>query len=137
MPILAGGKANGRIGETSFGGVAVGTRPKATVVDDGSFMGVGRVKRNLWRDSWIGGIALVLGIYASWAAVPLAIEMLGIVFFHAPNGFAFTNPNGGWEFPALWFVALVVVFLMGDGAWALAPKRRPDAPGPAPRFDIA
>jgi len=73
----------------------------------------------------IGGIALVLGIYTSWAALLLAAEMLAIVFVHAPNGFLFGNPNGGWEYPALWFVALVVVFLLGDGAWALKPQPRP------------
>jgi putative oxidoreductase len=72
----------------------------------------------------LGGIALVLGIYASWVAIPLAIEMLGVAFVHAPNGFSFANPDGGWEYPALWFIALVVVFLLGDGAWALLPARR-------------
>jgi len=59
VPILAGGKVNGRVGNTNFGGVAVGTRPLENVIDEHTFMGVGRVKRNLWSESWIGAIATV------------------------------------------------------------------------------
>jgi putative oxidoreductase len=73
----------------------------------------------------IGGIALVLGIYAPRLALPLAVEMLGtIVLVHAKNGWIFTNKGGGWEYPALWTVALVALFLLGDGAWALRPSGR-------------
>jgi uncharacterized protein DUF5916 len=59
VPIIAGGKINGRIGETSFGGLVAGTNEKSGVVDDKTLMAVGRVKRNLWRESWIGAIATV------------------------------------------------------------------------------
>jgi putative oxidoreductase len=38
---------------------------------------------------------------------------------HAGNGWLFTSPNGGWEYPAFWTVALVVQALLGDGAFAL------------------
>ena len=69
-----------------------------------------------------GGIALILGLYASWVAIPLAIEMLGtIVMVHGANGWMFTNKGGGWEYPAFWAVALIVLFLLGDGAHALRP----------------
>ena len=72
----------------------------------------------------VGGLALVLGVYAPWFAIPLAVEMLGtIVFVHGKNGWIFQNKGGGWEFPALWLVALIVVFLLGDGAYALRPTR--------------
>jgi len=72
----------------------------------------------------IGGLALVLGVYAPWFAIPLAFEMLGtIVFVHGKNGWLFQNKGGGWEFPALWLVALVVLYLLGDGAFALKPTR--------------
>jgi hypothetical protein len=69
VPILAGTKVSGRIGGTNFGGVAIGTRPADGVVDTHAFMGVSRVKRNLWRESWIGAIATVgdpLGRAGSW-----------------------------------------------------------------------
>jgi hypothetical protein len=69
VPILAGGKVNGRVGSTNFGGLAIGTRDQPGVVEDNSFMAVGRVKRNLWRESWVGAIATVgdpLGRPGSW-----------------------------------------------------------------------
>ena len=69
VPISAGGKTNGRIGDTNFGGLAIGTRPEEGVIDDHTFMGVGRAKRNLWKESWVGAIATVgdpLGRSDSW-----------------------------------------------------------------------
>lgn len=73
----------------------------------------------------IGGLALVLGLYAPWVAIPLALEMLGtIVMVHGHNGWLFTNAGGGWEYPAFWAISLVVLSLLGDGAFALLPARR-------------
>jgi putative oxidoreductase len=72
-----------------------------------------------------GGIALILGIYAPWVALPLAFEMLGtIVAVHGANGWLFTNKGGGWEYPAFWVVGLVALYLLGDGAMALKPSTR-------------
>ena len=74
---------------------------------------------------FLGGVALILGIYAPWVALPLALEMLGTVFMvHGANGWLFTNKGGGWEYPAFWAVSLVVLFLLGDGALALKPAGR-------------
>lgn len=68
----------------------------------------------------VGGIALILGFYGRWLAIPLALDLLGaIVLVHGPAGFFFTNPHGGWEYLALWIVGLIAVFLLGDGAYAL------------------
>ena len=68
---------------------------------------------------FVGGIALILGIYAPFVALPLAVEMLGtIVLAHGANGWLFTNNGGGWEFPAFWTVGLIVLYLLGDGALA-------------------
>src|SRR5262245_57778863 len=69
VPIIAGGKNNGRIGSTNFGGLVAGTNDKEGVVDQNAVMAVGRVKRNLWRESWVGAIATVgdpLGRSDSW-----------------------------------------------------------------------
>ncbi|MFL9924434.1 DoxX family protein [Herbaspirillum lusitanum] len=72
----------------------------------------------------VGGIALVLGYYGRYLAIPLALDLAGaIVLVHGKAGFGFTNPHGGWEYLALWIVALIAVFLLGDGAYAL--KREP------------
>ena len=73
----------------------------------------------------LGGMALILGIYAPWVAIPLALEMLGtIVLVHGANGWLFTNKGGGWEYPAFWTVGLIALFLLGDGAMALKPTSR-------------
>ncbi len=73
----------------------------------------------------LGGLALILGIYAPLVALPLALEMLGtIVFAHGANGWLFSNQGGGWEYPAFWTVALIVLYLLGDGAFALRPTQR-------------
>ncbi|SJM29350.1 DoxX family protein [Mesorhizobium delmotii] len=69
-----------------------------------------------------GGIALVLGFFARAAALALVPILLGaIATVHGSAGFFFTNPNGGWEFLALWIAALFTIALAGDGALALRP----------------
>ena len=44
--------------------------------------------------------------------------LIGATWVHAGNGWLFTSPKGGWEFPAFWTVALIVQALLGDGALA-------------------
>lgn len=74
----------------------------------------------------IGGLMLILGLYARVAALALIPLILGtIVTVHGANGFFFNNPNGGWEYPAFWAIALFVQVLIGDGAWAVLPTRLP------------
>lgn len=77
---------------------------------------------------FLGAIALIIGFYASWIAIPLALEVLGtIVMVHGAHGWFFSNQGGGWEFPALWAIALIVLFLRGDGASALSAPRNNQA----------
>lgn len=73
----------------------------------------------------LGGLALVLGVYTRWVAVPLVFELLGtIAVVHSKLGWEFNNSGGGWEYPAFWAIALVVLILLGDGPYALRPSRR-------------
>lgn len=70
----------------------------------------------------LGGIALIAGVYSRVVALALVPVLVGaIATVHGAAGFFFTNPNGGWEFLALWIVGLVAVALLGDGAYALRP----------------
>ena len=66
-----------------------------------------------------GGVLLVLGVYARWAALALVPLLLGATWAHSGNGWLFSGANGGWEYPAFLSVAAVVQFLVGDGALAL------------------
>jgi hypothetical protein len=56
VPIVAGGKVNGRIGDTNVGALLVGTNDKPGVVDDGALMAVARVKQNIWDESSVGAL---------------------------------------------------------------------------------
>ena len=70
----------------------------------------------------VGGVLLILGVRARWVALALTPPLLGaIVWVHAGNGWVFTAPNGGWEYPAFLILASVVQALLGDGTYALAP----------------
>lgn len=70
----------------------------------------------------LGGIALILGVWTRAVALALVPILIGaIVTVHGSAGFFFNNPNGGWEYPAFWAVALLVQSLLGDGALALRP----------------
>lgn len=69
VPILAGAKVNGRIGNTNVGALVAGTNDKPGVVPDEAVMATGRVKQNIWSESWLGAIASVgdpLGRTGSW-----------------------------------------------------------------------
>jgi hypothetical protein len=69
VPILAGGKLNGRVADTNVGALVVGTDDKSPVVAERALMAVGRVKQNLWAESSIGGLFTAgdpLGRSGSW-----------------------------------------------------------------------
>jgi len=66
-----------------------------------------------------GGLLLLSGLFTRAASVAMIPILLGALLVHLPNGWLFSNPNGGWEFPALWIVLLLVQALLGPGAFAL------------------
>jgi hypothetical protein len=87
VPILAGGKINGRAANTNVGGLVVGTRAQPGIVDTGALMAVSRVKQNIWAESWLGAIATVgdpVGRPGSW--------LTGVDFTYATSRFR-TNKN--------------------------------------------
>jgi putative oxidoreductase len=72
----------------------------------------------------VGGVLLLLGIHARYVAAALVPILLGATWAHAGNGWVFSAPNGGWEYPAFLTIASFVQVLIGDGAWALRPSPR-------------
>ena len=67
----------------------------------------------------IGGLLILGGVYARWVALALVPILLGATWAHAGNGWLFSAPNGGWEYPAFLVVAAMAVGLLGDGKFAL------------------
>ena len=72
----------------------------------------------------VGGVMLILGVYTRVVAFALLPVLLGALWAHSGNGWVFSAPNGGWEYPAFLALAAVVVGLLGNGAFAVQPKRR-------------
>ena len=67
----------------------------------------------------LGGIALVLGVYARQTALVLVPVMAVAAWVHVPNGWVHTSAGGGWEYPVFLIAASVALWLLGDGAGAL------------------
>lgn len=79
-----------------------------------------------------GGLALILGLLTRLAALGLAINMLGAIFFVRLKG-GFFAPNGA-EFEILLFVACVALVIAGAGALSVdegIARRRSPAVGDA------
>ena len=72
----------------------------------------------------VGGVLLVLGVQTRIVAAALIPVLIGATWAHAGNGWLFSAPNGGWEYPAFWTVTLAVQALLGDGAFALRTSGR-------------
>lgn len=72
----------------------------------------------------LGGVALVLGIYARQVALALVPIMAVATWVHVPNGWTHTSPGGGWEYPLFLIVTSIVVWLIGDGALAVRSSKR-------------
>jgi putative oxidoreductase len=83
----------------------------------------------------IGGLAILVGFYGRLASIALLPVLFGALVVHAPNGWVFNAPNGGWEYPAFLAVAALAHALVGDGAFAAKPVTLPGFAGgrPAPR----
>lgn len=71
----------------------------------------------------VGGVLLILGIGTRWVAAALVPVLLGAAWVHLGNGWLFTAPKGGWEYPVFLAVAAIVQALLGDGAYALGARR--------------
>jgi putative oxidoreductase len=63
-----------------------------------------------------GGVLLVAGLFTRIVAFALVPILLGAIWAHSGNGWVFTSPHGGWEYPAFLALVALVVGLLGDGA---------------------
>ena len=74
----------------------------------------------------LGGIALLLGFRTRLVAAALLPVLIGASGAHLGNGWAFTSPHGGWEYPVFLALTDLVLVLIGGGAFALTPSRDED-----------
>lgn len=67
----------------------------------------------------LGGIAILLGVYARLVALALVPVLAVAAWVHVPNGWVHTSPGGGWEYPVFLVAASIALWLLGDGAAAI------------------
>jgi putative oxidoreductase len=72
-----------------------------------------------------GGALLLAGIGVRAIALGLLPILLGATFVHFGSGWVFSNPNGGWEYPAFLVLVSVALIMLGPGRFVLR------FPGPA------
>jgi putative oxidoreductase len=79
----------------------------------------------------LGGIALLAGYHTRVVTSALMPVLLGAAWAHAGNGWLFSSPNGGWEYPVFMAFTAIAAALLGDGRYALR------STAPAPRLAAA
>jgi putative oxidoreductase len=67
----------------------------------------------------IGGLMLIAGVRVRFVALAFVPLMLGAAQQHVGNGWVFSAPGGGFEFPVFWTIALCVQALLGAGAYSV------------------
>src|SRR5215468_6181138 len=55
----------------------------------------------------VGGVLLVLGVCTRAVSFALVPVLIGATWAHSGNGWLFTSPNGGWEYPAFLTLAAI------------------------------
>jgi putative oxidoreductase len=66
----------------------------------------------------VGGVLLIAGVGTRWVALALVPVLLGATWVHVGNGWLFSAPNGGWEYPAFMTATAIAQALLGDGAYS-------------------
>ena len=67
----------------------------------------------------VGGALLALGLFVRPIALLLAIEFVVITGWHYSNGYFFSAPRGGYEYPLLLLVIYIGIFFRGAGEHSL------------------
>ena len=74
-----------------------------------------------------GGLLLLAGIGVRTVSLALITVLAGALFVHFGAGWVFSNPNGGWEYPAFLILASIVQALLGPGKFAVRLPQRSTA----------
>lgn len=72
----------------------------------------------------LAGIALLLGFRTRLVAAATLPILAGALLVHAGNGWVFSAPNGGWEYPLYLVVAALAQVILGAGALSIDNARQ-------------
>jgi putative oxidoreductase len=64
---------------------------------------------------FFGGAALALGFLTRPLALMFTVQFAIITYWHGGNGYFFSSPRGGWEFPLLLTIVYAAIFFRGGG----------------------
>ncbi|MEX2036101.1 MAG: DoxX family protein [Xanthobacteraceae bacterium] len=77
----------------------------------------------VWFLETVGAVCIILGLFTRVFAAAIGIQFLVITFYaHFGNGFGWTSPRGGWEYPLFWGLIWVAIGLRGGGPYSLDRK---------------
>ena len=68
----------------------------------------------------IGAVCIIVGLFTRFFATAIAIELAVVTFgVSFKNGFSFSAPGGGWEYPFYWGLIFVAIAMRGGGPLSL------------------
>ena len=67
----------------------------------------------------LAGVALLIGFRTRIVAALTVPILIGASSVHFGNGWLFSAPKGGWEYPVYLIVAAIAQSLLGSGAYAI------------------
>ena len=70
-----------------------------------------------------GGTLILLGVGGRRVSLVLLPILVVALSTHWANGWVFSAPNGGWEYPLFLVATSIAHALLGDGAFALSSLR--------------
>lgn len=71
----------------------------------------------------LGGLALLAGFRTRLVALAVLPVLLGALWAHSGNGWVFSAPKGGWEYPLFLAMAALVQSLLGGGSFSWDARR--------------
>lgn len=72
----------------------------------------------------LAGIALLVGFQTRIVAALTVPILLGAASVHFGNGWVFSAPKGGWEYPVYLVIAAIAQSLLGSGALSIDAYKR-------------
>jgi putative oxidoreductase len=77
----------------------------------------------VWFLETVGAICIMLGLFTRFFAAAIGIQFLVITFVaHWPQGFGWSRPGGGWEYPLFWGLIILAIGLRGGGPYSVDRK---------------